>query len=101
MSVSIEGHTDPYGSDAYNDRLSTRRAQTVFTYLTRRNGGIPAARIGGQAAFGERCLRLDDNRERPQLSKAAHSVNRRVELWDLKGSSVPTSCRPASDYENR
>jgi outer membrane protein OmpA-like peptidoglycan-associated protein len=101
VSVSVEGHTDPYGSDDYNERLSQRRAQTVYAYLTRANGGVPASRIGGQAAFGERCLRLDDDHARPQRSRAEHGVNRRVELWDLRGNAVPTSCRPASDYQNR
>ncbi|MGQ0764992.1 MAG: Ig-like domain-containing protein [Gemmatimonadota bacterium] len=101
VSISVEGHTDPYGSDAYNDALSRRRSQTVYDYLTRSNGGIPASRIGGQAAFGERCLRLDDDHTRPQRSRADHAVNRRVELWDLRGNAVPTSCRPASDYQNR
>jgi OOP family OmpA-OmpF porin len=29
----IVGHTDPRGSDAYNDDLSFRRAETVKSYL--------------------------------------------------------------------
>ncbi len=101
MSISIEGHTDPYGSETYNQSLSERRVRTVFTYLTRSNGGVDASRIGAQAAFGERCLRLDDNHDRPTQSRAAHSVNRRVELWDLRGTSALSGCRPASDYDNR
>jgi outer membrane protein OmpA-like peptidoglycan-associated protein len=101
VSISVEGHTDPYGSEAYNDRLSQRRAQAVYAFLTRANGGIPASRIGGQAAFGERCLRLEDDHTSPQRSRAEHGVNRRVEIWDLRGNAVPTSCRPASDYQNR
>jgi OOP family OmpA-OmpF porin len=35
LRVSVEGHTDPYGSDDYNQGLSERRAQAVVTYLTR------------------------------------------------------------------
>lgn len=99
--VSIEGHTDPYGSDAYNDRLSTRRAQTVYTYLTRARRGIDASRIAGQKGFGEACLILDDDHTAPQKSKAEHGRNRRVEIWNLNGTSVPSGCRPMSDYQSR
>jgi outer membrane protein OmpA-like peptidoglycan-associated protein len=99
--ISIEGHTDPYGSDAYNDRLSRARAQTVYNYMTRRNTGIEASRIAGQTGFGEACLLLDDDHTTPQRSKAEHAENRRVEIWNLNGTAVPTSCRPRSDYQNR
>ncbi len=99
--ISIEGHTDPYGSDEYNDRLATRRAQTVFTYLTRRNGGIDASRIAGQRGFGEACLLVDDDHTSPQKSRAEHQRNRRVEIWNLNGTQIPTGCRPMSDYQNR
>jgi outer membrane protein OmpA-like peptidoglycan-associated protein len=34
----IEGHTDSVGSDAYNERLSQRRAQSVTHYLSERHG---------------------------------------------------------------
>jgi outer membrane protein OmpA-like peptidoglycan-associated protein len=101
MVVSVEGHTDPYGSESYNQALSERRVRTVYNYLTRQNGGVPASRIAGQQGFGERCLRMDDDHDRPQQSKPAHGVNRRVEIWDLKGTSIPSGCRPASDYQNR
>ena len=97
--VSIEGHTDPYGSDAYNDKLSKARATTVFTYLTRKKGGIDASRIAGQNGFGEACLLLDDDHAKPVKSKALHGKNRRVEIWNLNGTSVPSGCRPASDYQ--
>lgn len=33
----IEGHTDSVGGDAYNERLSQRRAQSVARYLTERH----------------------------------------------------------------
>lgn len=99
--ISIEGHTDPYGSDAYNDRLSARRAQQVYTYLTRARGGVPASRVSSQKGFGEACLLLDDDHTAPQKSKADHGRNRRVELWNLNGTAVPSGCRPMSDYQNR
>jgi len=41
--VSVVGHTDRFGSNDYNQRLSERRAHTVKEYLTSRN--IVANRI--------------------------------------------------------
>ncbi len=43
MKVSVEGHTDSIGSDAYNQKLSMRRAEAVRDYLV--SQGIDAARI--------------------------------------------------------
>jgi len=39
----IEGHTDNVGPDAYNLKLSDRRAKAVFDYLTSR--GVDPARL--------------------------------------------------------
>lgn len=36
--VLIEGHTDPKGGDAYNQRLSERRAESVRRWLQEREG---------------------------------------------------------------
>jgi outer membrane protein OmpA-like peptidoglycan-associated protein len=36
--VRIEGHTDSKGSDAYNQRLSERRANAVTDWLVNREG---------------------------------------------------------------
>jgi OmpA-OmpF porin, OOP family len=36
-TLTITGHTDRYGTDAYNDPLSQRRAATVQSYLTSLN----------------------------------------------------------------
>jgi outer membrane protein OmpA-like peptidoglycan-associated protein len=49
--VTVEGHTDAVGSDAYNLELSRVRAQAVRGYLVERHG-IDAARLK-TAAFGE------------------------------------------------
>jgi outer membrane protein OmpA-like peptidoglycan-associated protein len=40
--ASIEGHTDAKGSDAYNQALSEKRAQTVKDWLVAK-GALPAA----------------------------------------------------------
>ena len=37
-AVTIEGHTDAKGSDAYNQRLSERRAEAVKSWLATREG---------------------------------------------------------------
>ena len=41
--LHLVGHTDPVGSDGYNDKLSMRRALAIKTFLTER--GYPAERI--------------------------------------------------------
>ena len=41
--LSVTGHTDTVGSDAYNMRLSRRRAESVATELEKQ--GIPASEI--------------------------------------------------------
>ncbi len=91
MNLAVEGHTDPYGSDDYNQRLSERRAQTVVDYLTR--GGVPSGRMASKG-FGEQCLVLDDNHDHPAKSRADHRVNRRVEIWSVGDAGVSASCRP-------
>lgn len=48
--VRIEGHTDSIGSDAYNAKLSQRRAQAVRDYLV--NKGISSSRLTSEG-FGE------------------------------------------------
>jgi outer membrane protein OmpA-like peptidoglycan-associated protein len=48
--VSIEGHTDNQGSDAYNQKLSDQRAKSVLDYLVGK--GIEAKRLTSKG-FGE------------------------------------------------
>ncbi len=43
LSGTIEGHTDSRGSDAYNLKLSQRRADSVRQYLI--DKGVPASRL--------------------------------------------------------
>ncbi len=37
-SISVVGHTDALGNDAYNQKLSQRRAEAVKAWLTKREG---------------------------------------------------------------
>ena len=43
-AITVEGHTDRLGSQAYNQKLSVRRAEAVKGYLVS-NGGVDATRI--------------------------------------------------------
>ena len=71
IAVIVEGHTDSVGTDAYNQKLSHRRADAVRQYLVKH--GIPANRITTEG-FGE---------SRPVASNDTadgRAQNRRVEL---------------------
>jgi OOP family OmpA-OmpF porin len=70
-SVSVEGHTDWIGSDAYNAGLSERRANSVQAYLIEH--GVSASRLS-TVGYGEsRPIASNDTRE-------GRALNRRVEL---------------------
>ena len=72
LRVIIEGHTDSVGTDAYNQRLSERRANAVRDYLVRQQG-IERSRIDTRG-YGE---------SRPVASNttaAGRAQNRRVEV---------------------
>jgi outer membrane protein OmpA-like peptidoglycan-associated protein len=72
LHVFIVGHTDSTGSDAINEPLSLRRAQTVRDYLQAR--GVPAARLQ-TAGRGSR-EPLADN-----ATESGRAMNRRVEIF--------------------
>jgi OOP family OmpA-OmpF porin len=71
VRVSVEGHTDSVGADAYNQGLSERRAESVRRVLIEK--GVPASRLTA-TGFGE---------SRPVASNDTEDgrrMNRRVEL---------------------
>jgi len=43
-AITVEGHTDRLGSQAYNQKLSMRRAEAVKSYLVSA-GGVDAGRV--------------------------------------------------------
>ncbi|ADV28109.1 OmpA/MotB domain protein [Pseudoxanthomonas suwonensis 11-1] len=51
LRVEVAGHTDSRGTDAYNQKLSERRAKAVYDYLT--SNGIDASRLVGPIGYGE------------------------------------------------
>jgi outer membrane protein OmpA-like peptidoglycan-associated protein len=70
-SVTIEGHTDSQGTDAYNLDLSRRRAQAVADHLIGR--GIPTTRIRVEGLGEARPIAPND-------TPAGRQQNRRVEV---------------------
>jgi outer membrane protein OmpA-like peptidoglycan-associated protein len=69
--VSLSGHTDSVGTEAYNQKLSERRVGSVRDYVVKK--GVPAGSISGQG-FGE-SKPIADNKTREGRAK-----NRRVEI---------------------
>lgn len=72
VRVQLDGHTDSVGSDEYNQKLSERRAQIVYDYLTSK--GVSSSQIVGVRGFGE-SQPIDTND-----TKEGRARNRRTEL---------------------
>jgi outer membrane protein OmpA-like peptidoglycan-associated protein len=70
-TISVNGHTDDVGTDAYNQTLSRRRAEAVRDYLVK--AGLPAG-ILSVTGHGKSLPLV------PGSSEAARAKNRRVEL---------------------
>jgi outer membrane protein OmpA-like peptidoglycan-associated protein len=75
INVEIDGHTDSYGSDAYNQKLSENRAKSVYDYFA--NHGVDAQRLSYKG-YGE-SQPIADN-----ATAAGRKQNRRVELKIVK-----------------
>jgi len=71
VAVSVEGHTDSVGTDAYNQKLSQRRAESVKSYLVGK--GVAAGRLSTKG-YGEA------NPVASNSTKDGRALNRRVEL---------------------
>lgn len=71
VRVEVAGHTDYNNTDAFNQRLSERRAKAVMDYLV--SEGVPAARLTAKG-YGESQPIADNTTE------AGQAKNRRVEL---------------------
>ncbi len=78
LKVEIGGHTDSVGSDAYNQKLSERRARSVYDYLVAR--GIAPSRMFSRG-YGE-TQPVDSNQ-----TNEGQELNRRVEMKILEGST--------------
>ena len=73
FNIVIGGHTDNIGTDAYNMKLSERRAQSVVKYLLSK--GVNNAFVGSHN-YGESKPAV------PNTSKENRQKNRRVE-WEV------------------
>ena len=75
VNIEVAGHTDSMGSDAYNMKLSQRRAEAVRNFLISR--GVAADRLTAKG-YGESQPVADNATEEGRFK------NRRVELAPLK-----------------
>lgn len=71
VAVSVEGHTDSIGTDAYNQRLSERRAESVRGHMIGR--GVSASRLSAVGHGESQPIASND-------TEAGRALNRRVEL---------------------
>jgi outer membrane protein OmpA-like peptidoglycan-associated protein len=81
-AVSIEGHTDSIGSNAYNMRLSLQRATAVKTWLAK-NEGFNVAMFRTQG-FGASRPVASNTRPDGTDNPDGRQLNRRVELVIMK-----------------
>ncbi|QGW64376.1 OmpA family protein [Lysobacter soli] len=75
LRVEVAGHTDQCGNDGYNQKLSERRARTVYDYLVK--NGVAASRLAGPIGYGE-SRPLEDRGQKFPVCKS--ETNRRTEL---------------------
>lgn len=75
--ITIEGHTDAKGDDAYNKRLSEQRAEAVKTYLA--GNGVSAARLK-TIGLGELRPVAPNAKTDGSDDEAGRQRNRRVEV---------------------
>jgi outer membrane protein OmpA-like peptidoglycan-associated protein len=69
--IEVAGHTDSVGSDAYNQKLSVDRANSVAAYLSGRGVGMQRMIVTG--AGETRPIASND-------TEAGRAQNRRVEI---------------------
>jgi len=79
LHISILGHTDSVGSDSYNQKLSSRRAEAVASYL--RKLGLKEDRIVWKGHGGKKPIATNDNEN-------GRRQNRRVEFVITKRDQV-------------
>ena len=78
MVIDVRSHTDNRGSDAYNLRLSDRRAKSTVQYVISK--GIKADRIKGKG-YGESTPKVNC---KEKCTEAEHQINRRSEFMIVK-----------------
>lgn len=87
VPMELAGHTDSVGSDAYNEKLSQQRAESVREFLVEQ--GVPGANLAAKG-YGE-SKPVADNK-----TDAGRQLNRRVELH-VEGQTAPVEAPAATD----
>ncbi|OIN91049.1 MAG: flagellar motor protein MotB [Comamonadaceae bacterium CG1_02_60_18] len=80
--INVTGHTDRIGSHAYNQKLSTRRAEAVNAYLVE-SAGIPAHKISAKGVNGSDPVTKPDDcvgRKATQALITCLQPDRRVDI---------------------
>jgi len=90
QDLSIEGHTDSYGSDEYNQGLSERRARSVANYLIKL--GVDKKRIS-TVGMGEKAPVATNK------TAAGRELNRRVEILILQKDKKGNATTKTSNVE--
>lgn len=80
MVIELGSHTDARGSDAFNLKLSDKRAKASAEYIT--SQGISADRISGKG-YGETQL-INQCTNGVKCSEDQHQINRRTEFKVIK-----------------
>jgi outer membrane protein OmpA-like peptidoglycan-associated protein len=83
--VIVSGHTDAKGSEAYNQKLSERRALSVKQYLAQ--NGIDNKRMTA-TGYGRSKLLLPE--------EPLNALNRRVEFRNTKGVAPTETIKPVT-----
>jgi len=81
MKIDVRSHTDSRANDAYNMRLSDRRAQSTIKYIITK-GGIAKGRLTGRG-YGESTL-VNECVNNVDCSEEKHQLNRRSEFIILQ-----------------
>jgi len=76
LIVEFGAHCDSRGPDSYNDRLSTRRANSTVDYMTQR--GVSTHQLTGKG-YGERML-TNKCSNGVRCTEDEHQLNRRTEF---------------------
>ena len=86
--ITTDGHTDRFGSEAYNQRLSERRAHAVKTYLV--SQGIEASRVRAEGHGEMQPVTKTSDCEGAKSAKviACLQPDRRVEI-EVAGGVIP------------
>ena len=77
IKVEIQGHTDSKGNNAYNKKLSQKRAESVRAYLVRK--GIKGSRITA-VGYGETKPIAKNTNADGSDNEEGRALNRRIEL---------------------